>query len=216
MDLISCCTLVDLVPDSKHQCGPNFLSLRRSDWPVTAHFKLSDIPDEELKIRDKLVFTAAARMNFCHGNTHDANPWKAVEQILNYSNCLQKVKRILARYLNGVQAGLSKNAEMKINNPVAYEIISRWPKAHELDTAENLMLLHGMINTVESLNAGKLKTLLPFRDGKLIVTIGRLNGDSLQKLLGVAQLPILMPESRIAYLYMVYAQDVPNASDISY
>ena len=94
------CTLVDLGPDSKHQCGPNFLSLRRSDWPVTAHFELSDIPDEELKIRDKLVFTAAARMNFCHGNTHDANPWKAVEQILNYSNCLQKVKRILARYLN--------------------------------------------------------------------------------------------------------------------
>ena len=37
------------------------------------------------------------------------------------------------------------------------------------------------------------------------MTRGRLHGQSLERILGVAQLPILMSESRVAYLYMVHA-----------
>ena len=199
------CSVHELGPDSLHQSGPTFLSWRRDLWPVLTHYEPSDIPDDELKVRDKFAFTAAARLNFCHTNIHESNPWKALEEILHYSNSFQKVKRIVARYLNGLQAGLSKNEKMNIENPVAYEVVSRWPRKHELESAERLMLLHGMVDTVEALNAGKLKTLLPYRDGRIIVTRGRLNGESMQKLLGVSQLPILMPESRIAFLYMVYA-----------
>ena len=199
------CLLSELGPGSFHQTGPDFFSWGRDLWPVSAQFDTRDIPVEELKVRDKLVFTAAARSNFCFSQEYEGNPWKAVESILHYSNSLPKVRRIIARYLNGLQAGIRKNSVMSIDNPVAHEIVARWPKKHELETAEKLILLHGMVYTVEALNQGKLKTLLPYREGKLIMTRGRLNGESLERILGVSQLPILMPESRVAYLFMVHA-----------
>ena len=49
---------------------------------------------------------------------------------------------------------------------------------------------------------GKLASLLPERDGPLIVTRGRLGEKSLERLLGVAALPVLMPSSRVAQLFM--------------
>ena len=62
-----------------------------------------------------------------------------------------------------------------------------------------------MIHTQEALAAGKLNSLLPAMDGKLVVTRGRLGEKSMDRLLGVACLPILMAENRAAYLYMVLA-----------
>ena len=94
---------------------------------------------------------------------------------------------------------------MTINNVAAYNLIAPVPNCRELETAERLLLLHGMVQTQEALAAGKLASLLPCRDGKLIVTRGRLGEKSLQRLLGVSSLPILMPNSRVAYLYMVEA-----------
>ena len=62
-----------------------------------------------------------------------------------------------------------------------------------------------MIFTQEAWEAGKLASLLPSKERRLIVTKGRLGEKSLERILGVTALPILMPESRVAYLYMVYA-----------
>ena len=44
--------------------------------------------------------------------------------------------------------------------------------------------------------------MLPERDGALIVTRGRLGEKSLSRELGVSALPILMPSSRVAELYI--------------
>ena len=114
----------ELGPDSFHQTGPDFLSFPRDSWPVADHFEPVDIPEDEFRVRDKLVFAAAARFNFCHSEIHQSNPWKVVEELLQYSNNLQKVIRIVARYLRGLEAGLRKNTEMKINNPVAYTLVA--------------------------------------------------------------------------------------------
>ena len=43
---------------------------------------------------------------------------------------------------------------------------------------------------------------MPMKKDGLIVTTGRLGEKSMEKLLGVAFLPILMPSSRVAELYM--------------
>ena len=59
--------------------------------------------------------------------------------------------------------------------------------------------------TKDALDSGKLDSLFPVRDGRLIVTRGRIGEKSLEKLLGVNSLPILMSKSRVAYLFMVYA-----------
>ena len=194
-----------LGPDSFHQLGPKFLCLPRDKWEVSCDFAPEDLPDDEYRVRDKLVFSAAMRVNFCHSSTYPDNPWKVVEELLHYSNIIKKIIRIIARYLRGLESGLRKNTNMTIDNPVAYTIIAAEPKKHELDTAERLVLLHAMIFTQEAWTAGKLASLLPSRERRLIVTKGRLGEKSLERILGVAALPILMPESRVAHLYMVYA-----------
>ena len=90
------CSVSELGPQSFHQRGPNFFSWGREHWPVSSSYDKSDIPTEELKVRDKLVFSAAARLNFCLSKEHKANPRKAIESVLHYSNNLSKVTRIVA------------------------------------------------------------------------------------------------------------------------
>ena len=68
--------------------------------------------------------------------------------------------------------------------------------------AERIILAHAMFETAQAYHEGKLLSLLPVRDGPLIVTQGRLGEKSLERLLGVSALPILMPNSRVAELYM--------------
>ena len=195
----------ELGPDSFHQTGPYFLSLPRSSWPVSRDISPGDIPEDEFRVRDKMVFTAAARINFCHSEIYPNNPWRVVEELLHYSNNISKVIRVIARYLRGLDAGFRKSNTMTITNSVAYILVAAQPTKSELRIAERLLLLHGMVNTQEALVAGKLSSLLPTKDGKLIVTRGRLGEKSLERLLGVASLPILMPESRVAFLFMVHA-----------
>ena len=59
-----------------------------------------------------------------------------------------------------------------------------------------------MVDTAEAFEQGKLVSLMPQRSGKLIVTQGRLGEGVLQPLLGVSELPILMPKARLAELFM--------------
>ena len=197
----------ELGPYSYHQTGPAFLCLPRSEWPVTRDYSASDLPSEEFKVRDKLVFSAAMRSNFCNTGTvvSSNNPWKAVEELLYYSNDVKKIIRILARYIRGLSLGNKHSVEMKIDNLAAYNLLAPEPIKAELEKAERLLLLHGMVQTQEALDAGKLTSLLPCREGKLVVTRGRLGEVSLQNLLGVSALPILMPNSRVAFLYMFHA-----------
>ena len=88
-------TVQELGPDSMHQTGPYFFSLPRSEWPVTQSYSSDDIPISEFKLRDKLVYTAAARTTFCYSGLYPANSWTVVENLLNYSNSLTKVKKNL-------------------------------------------------------------------------------------------------------------------------
>ena len=54
----------EIGPGSFHQSGPSFLSLGRDSWPVTRDFSANDVPEDEVRVRDKTVFCAAARANF--------------------------------------------------------------------------------------------------------------------------------------------------------
>ena len=65
---------------------PIILSLPRSDWPVTRLCSPEDIPETEFKIRDKLVFTAAARTTFSNSGVYQKKPWSVLEDLLKYSN----------------------------------------------------------------------------------------------------------------------------------
>ena len=198
-------TIAELGPNSLHQIGPYFFSLSRDDWPVSPNYSPDDIPEAEYKVRNKIVFSAAARFNFVNSKVYPNNPWTAVDELLYYSDSLGKIKRILARYIRGLDSNLRKSGKLNIGNHEAYELIAEEPSRCELNKAERLLLLHAMPYTKDALDSGKLDSLLPFREGRIIVTRGRLGEQPLEKLLGVNSLPILMPESRVAYLFMVFS-----------
>ena len=59
-----------------------------------------------------------------------------------------------------------------------------------------------MLGTAEAFHKGQLASLLPERQGSIIVTRGRLGKKSMERVLGVGALPILMPDTRAAELIM--------------
>ena len=70
-----------------------------------------------------------------------------------------------------------------------------------------------MMDTYAAVSAGQLDTLSPFRlrEGNPIhvglwCTRGRI-GKGIQPVLGVSELPIVMPKTRVAYLLMVEAHE---------
>lgn len=119
--------------------------------------------------------------------------WASIQRVMEYSNRLRVVLRILARVIRGWKLGKAKG------------IVELDPCPQELEVAERMMLMVDMPATYTALDKGKLDSLLPKKEGYMIVTAGRIGEQSLSRLLGVATLPILMPEIRAAYLYMVRA-----------
>ena len=116
--------------------------------------------------------------------------WDAIVEVLNYSNSLKKVLSILASVSRCWKLGKS------------LDIASQDPVASELQVAEKLVLLSAMPDTFTAFEEGKLDSLMPVKEGLIIVTTGRIGEQSLSRLLGVSSLPILMPNTRAAYLYM--------------
>ena len=194
-------SLKDIGPGSFHQKGPNFLSFPRESWPVTRDFVPEEVPGEEM--RTKKVDLVAA-LKAMPGVTAPVMAEK-VEAMANYSHCLTKVHRIIARVCRGWSKKFSKKnpiSDMKITSSRALSLIASEPTGDEIERAKLLLLVHAMPATVQALDEGKLSSLLPARKGKLIVTTGRLGEKNMSRLLGVEYLPILMPHTRTAYLYM--------------
>ena len=185
--------LDDIGPNSTWFRGPIFLSFRRMVWPVKKDFLIKKLPEEEIK---SLVRIAAIRMqnDIKHGTCDVSTlfPFSVVEDILCKSNDLESRKRVIARVLNG----------WKTHGCNVIDAVKKTPSSDDLITAEKFILVTGMIQTASALEEGKLVSLLPFRKGNLIVTRGRLGEPCLNPLLGVSELPILLPESRVAELFM--------------
>ena len=188
----------DIGPDSFHQKGPKFLSSPREKWPVSRSFVPVPVPADE--VRQKTFF--AALKTKVYSDFFAIELVNAVERIANYSNCLNKVHRILARVIRGWSF---PHMEKIITNPAALTMAATDPTGSEVDKAKDLLLAHAMIATAKALDEGKLASLLPAKKGLLIVTTGRLGDRSMSRLLGVDCLPILMPDTRVAFLYMYLA-----------
>ena len=188
----------DIGPGTFHQKGPNFLSSPPEKWPVTRSFVPEPVPAEE--VRQKTFF-AALKTNV-YAVFFEIELVSAVERISNYSHSLNKVHRILARV---IRSWSFPSMERIITNPAALTIIATEPIGSEVEKAKELLLVHAMIATAKALDEGKLARLLPAGKGLLIVTTGRLGDKSMSRLLGVDCLPILMPGTRVAFLYMYLA-----------
>ena len=185
----------DIGIDSLWQCGPTFLCSPRDCWPVTRNFIQVDLPDEELRHPAQLV-TAAFRAVIVKQKSGESCPsflpvkHQVICQLLMQNNSLESRKRVLALVNRGWSLGRDVADLM---TPVTPE---------ELIEAEKMILASGMFETAVAFHKGYLASLLPERQGPLIVTRGRLGEKNLERILGVAALPLLMPHTRPAELIM--------------
>ena len=180
------------------QSGPDFLSLPRGSWPVSREFLSnnkdveSKIPREETKTASDFLRVAALK-SLKDENIVVPSLFKTVNEILSKSNDIESRKRVLARVIKGWGS-----CSIETRNARIRENLQR----DDLVRAEALILLSSMPETVEALNSGQLDSLLPYRSHGLIVTRGRLGEYVLQSIIGISELPILMPSSRAAELIM--------------
>lgn len=186
----------DIGLNSFWQQGPAFLGLRRELWPVSRTFLDKQaqsgevVPAEEVRTK-KTVIISLMRSSVKKEIFPDL--WHAVERVLNYSNSIVKVKNILARMIRCWKGTKDiKTASLD-------------PTAEELGQAERMLLVSSMTDTATAFQDGKLVSLMPVKEGHVIVTRGRLGEDCLNAHLGVSALPILMPHTRAAFLYMTRA-----------
>ena len=175
------------------------------------------IPEEilEVELRTRKTFSGHLRAKILAAcsKSYDFNTdgsslpklWSAISNTLLYSNSILKVKRILARLIrgwrlkaNGIQPSLENIGD---------------PTAEDMQSAERLILLTAMPYTAQAYLDKKLDSLCPRKDGHIIVTTGRFGEKSLERLLGVSSLPILMPQSRAAHLFMVRAHAGEHGMD---
>jgi hypothetical protein len=190
--------LSEIGPKSFWQCGPTFLCWRRDLWPVTRDFVPKEVPEEEIRTRISYFFHLRAKV-LLSKTSSTPDLWAAIMNTLYYSNSFDKVKRILARLIKGW--GMKAKDETLTHDTIGE------PTAKELEVAERLMLLTAMPLTAQAFYDKKLDSLYPKKDGQVIVTTGRLGEKSLSRLLGISSLPIIMPTTRAAYLYMVRAHE---------
>ena len=186
----------DIGPDSVWMTGPTFLSSPREIWPVNRDFVRKSLPAEELKSPSAILRVAAVQVRK-GGKGNMPRIFSVVEEILKKNNSLESRKRVLARVLNGWKEAKGDENEEKLMEILSFDLTSEG-----LKRAEQLILVHGMIDTAIALEDGKLGSLLPLRLGRLIVTRGRLGEKALDPIFGVTELPILMPSSRVAELFM--------------
>ena len=198
----------DLGPGSFWQKGPSFLCSRRDLWPVTRDFTRSDVPDDEVRQSGKSAWAAYIRVYVaqvkvgddqlsCAAGEESPLLWKAIIRAIHYSDSIVKVIGILARLIKGWSLK-SKGGTVTIES-----LGDSSPE--ELLAAERLLLLSAMPETATAALEQRLISLAPEKEGNIIVTRGRIGERSLSRLLGVPYLPILMPKSRAAHLYMEQA-----------
>ena len=116
------------------------------------------------------------------GNAADDQPtppllWTAILQVMNYSDSIVKV--------TGIPARLIKGWSMKSKYQTVTKETLGDSSPDEIKAAERLLLLSAMPDTATAAKAGRLLSSCPEKEGKIIVTRGRIGEKSLSRLLGV-------------------------------
>ena len=185
-------TLADLGPSSEWLNGPRELSQPRETWPASREFRRS-VPKEETRCK---AFNSNAVVQEQAG----ARLRNLVLEVMARHNSFDEVKRILARWLWASVKGERERCR-------------DFPKVKFLALAEKLMFLIDSSNTGEEIKKhnSRLTNLSPMWSKGRWVTKGRL-GKGMFKVLGVEELPVLVPTSRLAELVMLRAHNYNHKS----
>ena len=179
--------LEDVDEESEWQLGPVETRMPRESWPASRNFR-RDIPAEEL--RSPCYQTNAVRSNKSEVEI-ELSLFKFVDEVMEKYTSYPLVQAIIARWLKANSTGDRQDVETS-------------PTVHYLRMAEQLMFMTAAVRTDEVVKLGKLEGLAPFWTNGQWMTRGRL-GKGVHRVLGVDQLPVLVPNCRLAFLIMTKA-----------
>ena len=124
-------------------------------------------------------------------NDDNSRVIEMIRKLMDHHNRLEHVKRVLARLIRA--SFESDRAAIKIPPTVPF-----------LNLAWKWMLSIASLDTEVDVMKGKLIGLSPIKVGGVWMTRGRLR-KGMVEILGVNELPILLPHSRLSYLVMMAA-----------
>lgn len=206
--------VADFSEESSWMTGPEFLKSLRSEWPATSPGVKEtcdlDIPEEMRGNKWVTMSALSVKTNIPAGILQTV----IMNKGLSYTNLLYTALNILARIMRRFKERPSKDdlegdcsiclkIVPNILHHLNLHVVMRSPISHlERKEAERRMLILAMINTRAALRKGRLASLLPRDSEGLVTTAGRLVEQTMKRILGKGSLPILMPESQAARLYM--------------
>ena len=179
--------LADIGPESEWQNGPWEARFPRSEWPATRDFK-REVPQEEKRTKNFASFFTQA--------VPELGLFTLVEEVMERVRNYQQARGVVARWIQ---------AKMKNHRAAVQDA----PLVRALKTADKLLYMVGSRETNKEMARGcksRLMGLGPQWSKGRFVTKGRL-GKGMLKVLGVTELPILMPASRLAQLVMQQAHE---------
>ena len=191
------------------QNGPSYLQYERDDsWPINRDMLTGQdaIPDDEKLVRvfsvqAKPVYSKAGDVSWVSrlhsltkfGAEFSDLKFDSVRWLAERHRCLLKVLRILARLITA--------SSTCVRNQITEEPTS----VRMLQARYMLEMVYGQ-DTAKVVLAGKLQGLDPQLSKGRFVTRGRFGG-GIANVLGLVELPILLPESHLSYLIMVQAHE---------
>jgi hypothetical protein len=213
-------TALDLAPASRYQQGPVFLQKQRVRWPLKTRVCVDSALEERKQVHMISCHLAAVLGSEKKGY-QGAAPTKAAEMEKNedgastpllqrlftwalhslyLTNSWDKAVRILVRIIRALIRGDRSSCRGAIS-------------AEEFAAAKSLQYLASSPASVEALKAGNLRSLGAVRVEGTVWVKARCSPEDMAAVLGVHQLRILMPSTRLAYLVLVKAHEEDHRLD---
>ena len=186
-------TVSDVQPGSVWRSGPDWLRGHRSQWPMTRDF-IREVPAKEKRSK---IFKLM-EVNMVHASNAPTKT-KGVIGILWYSNKMDKVINILARYVKACK-GTRGHASLML-------------RPEDIREAEKVFYLLAMPMTRRLEAEGRLESLKVFWCEGICYTTGRWGADALERILGVDKLIVLSSKSRAAHLILIKAHEEDHRRD---
>ena len=182
----------DIDQGSTWQCGPSWMKLDFTEWPVTQDFSKAEIPHEELNSPHVVAAITATSTTTQLFNTESyKNRYRAYEFFIRLVGIVMKVFRYKS---------------LRIPRELSVD---------DLKTAELVALKLSMKHTLQEYQKGTLKSLRPRMNDDGIIVLGSRALEGLQKHYGPVEFPILTYSDPLAYLWMKKVHDENHTGIIS-
>ena len=208
---------LDISPTSRYQLEPAFLQKPREKWPLKSNVCMDSTIDmvrqvhavscslQAVMVEDRgaVVTEAGADLSVVRCLVR----WALIS--LYYTNNWTRSVRTLARVVRVLCKGQEGQGKAEIQAQEEQRGVSR----QEYEAACNLQFLVSSPASVAALRRGDLQSLGAERHEGMVWMSGRCSPEDMAAVLGVCQLRVIMPSTRLALLVMTKAHKEDHRAD---